>query len=159
MSLAFTKSKAASRKWAPLGSLPGMLFDERDRKLIESNRFHLVEGYAAFYARGEDGKKRHALLHRYLTNAPKGTEVDHRNGNRLDNRRDNLRVGTKAENRQNVLGVRSHSKSGVRGVRWHKQSRQWTARLTRDGKRYSLGYFNSIEEAGRAVQERLASWV
>lgn len=82
---------------------------------------------------------------------PKG-DIDHINGNRLDNRIENLRVVTRAENIQN--SVRTHSASGIRGVHKAKitprNKKPWKSSIVANGKLIRLGRFNTIEEAKTA---------
>lgn len=85
---------------------------------------------------------------------PEG-EVDHINGKRDDNRIANLRAVPRAENAKNKARYRSN-RSGVAGVYWHRQHRKWCAAVQVNGKRTTLGLFNSIEDA-RAARERAAS--
>jgi hypothetical protein len=80
-------------------------------------------------------------------------EVDHRDGNKLDNRRSNLRVVTHAENLQNRKGLDRNNKSGYRGVHWDKRDRKWLAHTRLKGKLYHLGSFDDVHEAGRAASE------
>lgn len=111
-------------------------------------------GSKAFYVRGnikEDGKYRTVRLHRWLLNPASHLVVDHINNNPLDNRKENLRIVTQAENNQNLKGAKKNSKSGIRGVRWHKKDRKWEARATLHGKLKTIGMFNSKEEAASAV--------
>ena len=83
-------------------------------------------------------------MHRLITGAESGMEVDHINGNRLDNRRCNLRVCTHAQNMMN------HRKSpdGIRGTR--KMKNRWHARIHFQGREIHLGAFGTREEAWRA---------
>jgi len=60
-----------------------------------------VHGYYATTSRCIGGKKIHLLMHRLILDAPKGFDVDHRNHNTLDNRRENIRVCTRKENLAN----------------------------------------------------------
>lgn len=76
-------------------------------------------------------------------------EVDHRDGNPLNNRQDNLRECTHAQNQKNVPRP-SHNTSGFKGVYWCKQSQKWRARIAIDGKCKHLGLFITAEEAGAA---------
>lgn len=95
------------------------------------------------------------LMHRVITEAPDGMEVDHINGDRLDNRRCNLRVCTK---QQNVLnqGKRSTNTSGYKGVTWRESKQRWVAQISirRDGKSATqyLGLFTDPAEASEVYK-------
>jgi len=73
-------------------------------------------------------------------------EIDHINGLRDDNRIENLRAATKAENQQNIGSARRHSKTGLLGASYHAGNR-WRAQIRVDGKKYYLGLFSSPEAA------------
>lgn len=77
-----------------------------------------------------------------------GGEVDHINGDRADNRINNLRDVPKSENARNV-GVGVRNTSGIMGVTWNKRSRRWSAQIFKGGKMTILGRFETIEEAAR----------
>jgi hypothetical protein len=103
-------------------------------------------------ARGD--AKKTILMHRVILKASERTEVDHINGNKLDNRRENLRVATKSQNLGNQK-IRSTNTSGFKGVNWKqwrkiRSSGAWTARISVGSKRIHLGYFSTAEEAARA---------
>lgn len=76
--------------------------------------------------------------------------VDHKNHDRLDCRRSNLRTCSRSQNMMNRRGKSSHSKSGIRGVFWHDG--RWVANLGIDGKRLRLGRFKSKAAAARCVK-------
>lgn len=78
--------------------------------------------------------------------------IDHRNGNALDNQRDNLRISTHAQNMQNQK-INSKNTSGFKGVGFRKDSGLWRARISVNGKRITLGHFNTAEEAAIAYNE------
>lgn len=111
----------------------------------------------SFYVQGNmsraSGYRGKVLLHRWITNAPKGMDVDHRDNNTLKNTDDNLRVVTRSENMQNRKGPQRTSSSGIRGVFWHKKSRKWRAQCGVNGKYFHIGLFETIEEAEKAVIE------
>jgi len=86
-------------------------------------------------------------------NAPRGMSVDHINGNKLDNRKENLRVCTHAENSRNSLRPRSNNKSGLRGVSWSKPLKKWIAQITFEGEKMKIGYFSDKTSAHLAYQE------
>jgi hypothetical protein len=77
-------------------------------------------------------------LHREIMNAPDGLEVDHIDGDGLNNRRSNLRLATRAENVRNMR-LPSHNTSGHKGVRWKASERRWQAFIKVDGKVKWLG--------------------
>lgn len=109
-----------------------------------------------FYASGEirkDGKRIKVRLHRFLVGASDNEDVDHKNHNKLDNRKTNIRKVTHAENHQNREKAQSNSHTGIRGVGWHKHSQKYFARIKVNRKSISLGYFDDIKEAEEAIVE------
>ena len=82
-----------------------------------------------------------------------GLEIDHINGDGLDNRRANLRLVTAAENHRNI-GLRKHNTSGFLGVTWSVRAKRWYAQIgtTVNGKRktISIGLFKTAEAANAA---------
>jgi len=89
-------------------------------------------------------------MHRQILNAPKGRIIDHKDGNGLDNREDNLRFATHSQNASNRPKFKSKTSSRYIGVSFKKESRRWTAYITCKGKRRWLGKFDSELEAARA---------
>ncbi len=96
------------------------------------------------------GKKTNISMHRQIMGFPEG-QVDHKNGDTLDNRRSNLRLATNAQNRQNQHEARSDSTTGIRGVTYDRERRLYRAHATLDGRHRFLGYHKSIELAAEAV--------
>jgi|DEB0MinimDraft_6_1074348.scaffolds.fasta_scaffold40712_3 hypothetical protein len=80
-----------------------------------------------------------------------GETIDHINGNRTDNRIENLRLATKAQNVRNS-GLRRDNKSGVKGVSYRKASKSWRGQVCFEGKCYSAGSFRSKDECAEAVR-------
>jgi len=80
-------------------------------------------------------------------------QVDHKDGNTLDNQRRNLRTATVAKNQQNrQKRVRCSSK--FKGVCWHKGTSKWLARITPpDQKQALLGSYDDEETAAKAYNE------
>lgn len=123
-----------------------------DASRVLAHPWHLgAQGYPCSTFRLPDGTWASMTLHKFLISPPPGLQVDHINGNKLDNRRCNLRIATNGQNSANK-GPRRDAKSGIKGVRWHKNSRMWQARITLDGHTRSLGYFRAIEDAAMAFE-------
>lgn len=72
--------------------------------------------YASKHVKRPDGKWRPIFLHRLIVNAAAGMEVDHINGDGLDNRRSNLRICTHAQNSRNSRSVNPNKTSKYKGV-------------------------------------------
>jgi hypothetical protein len=113
------------------------------------------QGYAIRH--DKDGKKyRTVYLHREIVGlVPPEHEVIFRNGDRLDCRRENLRVVSKQEARQHHRRARSNSKSGIKGLRYNRRPRTWSVDLYRDGQAKRVGTFWTLKEAKEAHQEAL----
>src|SRR5262249_39337652 len=88
-------------------------------------------------------------LHRFILNAPPSVEVDHVNGDSLDNRRGNLRYSTRAQNNRNRGRTRAN-KSGFKGVSRQRGGGGFRAQMTRDGVVYYLGKFSTAIDAALA---------
>lgn len=130
---------------------------ERAKEFVNSWRLCFSVTGKTFYVVGHmvqsEGKRQEMRLHRWLTNAPDGLEVDHFNHDGLNNIDENLRVVTSADNKQNKKGPHKNSKSGIRGVYWIERDKKYVAKINIDGRRVHLGYFNNISEAERVAVE------
>jgi hypothetical protein len=76
--------------------------------------------------------------------------LDHINGNKADNRIENLRAATYSQNGMN-RGSNSNSTTGVKGVYWYKNINKWRAIVQLNYKQHHAGYFDTKEEAAAAV--------
>lgn len=123
------------------------LVDAQDYEWLSRWRWNLVQGYAA---RRND--KSTVYMHREILGLGRGNglECDHINGDRLDNRRVNIRIVTHAQNQQNMRSYRT-SASGIRGIYWHRRDRKWKAKAQLYGRVYHVGSFESKEEAAAAI--------
>lgn len=84
---------------------------------------------------------------------PKGYEVDHINGVRSDNRIVNLRLVTHKQNMENRHRARTDNISGEKGVQWKERDGKFQAIIGHQGKKISLGYFLTVDEARIAYVE------
>jgi hypothetical protein len=89
-------------------------------------------------------------MHRDITNAPDDLFVDHRNGNSLDNRKDNLRLATNSQNNCNSIIDKSKTTSRYRGVVVRKKYGRCFAQIRFQGKPHYLGSFDSEIDAAKA---------
>lgn len=129
------------------------IIDEDDAHIVDPYRWCCDSlGYFRRKRRAGEGKGfSSVLMHREILNAPAGVDVDHINGDPSDNRRANLRVATRSQNRVNT-GLQSNNTSGYKGVSWRVKHQKWQAAISRiepRGMRF-LGHFDSAIEAARA---------
>lgn len=89
-------------------------------------------------------KKRKVYLHRAIMGDPDGFDVDHRDGDGLNNRRSNLRKATTSQNLRNQR-IRSDNTSGLKCV--SLSHGKWRARITVNGKTKTIGRFPTPEAA------------
>ena len=109
-----------------------------------------IEGNFRVYTRI---KKDKIILHRLLTNCPKGLVVDHINGNSLDNRKSNLRICTRSQNNLNSGKPKTKiCSSKYIGVAWDGRikSKPWKAIASVKDKTIHIGYFSSQLKSARA---------
>lgn len=108
-------------------------------------------GYAARGAT-KNGKNISVYMHRQIMNAPKGQMVDHKDGNSLNNLRENLRLCKSIQNQRNSK-IPKNNTSGFKGVTWYKPSKRWRAQITLKNQCIYLGYFIEKIDAAKAYNE------
>lgn len=87
------------------------------------------------------------LMHRgYLPE-----QIDHIDGNGLNNDIENLRAATQVQNQHNK-GTQKNNTSGFKGVSWNKQAKKWRAQIWFDGKSHHLGFSDTPEAAHEAYK-------
>lgn len=136
-----------------------LLNSARAEILIDACDLELID-VGIWTVKTERGGRRYAVrmingkivrLHRHITDAPDGADVDHADGNGLNNRRLNLRVCTRSQNNYNT-SIRKDNRSGFKGVYRHKAkgTNVWRARIKVAGRLIELGVFESAEAAAAA---------
>jgi hypothetical protein len=134
----------------PLANNKGVaIVDDADYDRLNARRWcNNGHGYAVRTQRDSDGHARRIYLHHEVLGVPSPDVIDHINGNKLDNRRANLRVVTPSENLQNVRHPSRNNKSGFLGV--SKDGRRWRAQLRVNKRQVHVGLFGTPEEAHQA---------
>ena len=99
--------------------------------------------------------KKHYLLHRVIFMMHYGylpDYVDHIDGNRSNNKIENLRPATLNQNAQNAK-LRKDSISGIKNVSWNKVDKSWKVRIQVNNKRITIGQFKDLELAALVAEE------
>jgi hypothetical protein len=120
------------------------LVDDEDYERIAAHRWHMHSNGHPNRWTWVNGVKRRIAMQRELLGNPMGI-IDHANGNRLDNRRENLRICTAAQNAWNCRAVRGKRIKGVQ-----MSGDRWRARIRIDGHLTHLGSFATEWEAALA---------
>jgi hypothetical protein len=128
-------SKADPRKWQ-------LTFNTSDAK-------RLYYAKKNFNGRGGKQWKMHRLIMLLRGYVIEGFEIDHKDGNTLNNRFSNLRLATSSQNKTS-RGVRADNRIGYKGVGKNPNGTKYTSYIIRDGKKKSLGSYSSPDEAALA---------
>ena len=132
------------------------LVDDEDYDLIMQWKWWNKEGYAIreteINKHGERRKRKRFYMHRLINKTPDGMEVDHINGDKLDNRKENLRTCTRHQNIINRCSFKGAS-SKFKGVLWNVKLNKWRARIRLNKKDFHLGYFVHEKDAARAYND------
>ncbi len=114
-----------------------------------------TQSYRAERAQTVNGKNRLILMHRQIIQAPDGVQVDHWNGDTLDNRLENLRLATRTQNCRNAR-IRKDNTSGYKGVTFNKRSGKWRFQIQIGGGKRLWGYRGTALDASEEYN-RLAA--
>lgn len=126
------------------------IVDAADYEWLMKQKWRMhPKGYAR--RRGER-RGQDIFMHREIMGTPAGMDTDHISGDRLDCRRSNLRICTRAQNIQNQLPKEGFS-SKYKGVFWAARSKKWCAQIKVAGRSSHLGYFSSEADAAAAYDE------
>ncbi len=125
------------------------LVDDEDYDRLNQLRWHANWTGRKWYA--HRGNKP-ICMHHLILDVDEGMEIDHRNGDGLDNRRQNLRVCTTQQNNFNRT-VNKNNKLGIKGVSWHSQTKKFRAQIMCSGERIYIGGFDTAFSADVAYRE------
>ena len=156
------RAKITSKE-IPLTQGKAAIVDDQDFEWLTRYKWCAHKNRNTFYAirqsSRKNGKQTKILMHRELLGLKSGDpwECDHKDGDGLNNRRDNLRFATRAQNHQNARSDRLYAKhptsSRFKGVCWHRGCAKWQAQIWVEGRQTHLGYFDSETEAAHAYDD------
>lgn len=124
------------------------LIGQDDFDLIRPHKWRLTQdGY--LLTSHPENRQTGIYMHRLIMNAPKEMQVDHINGNKLDNRRRNLRVCTKHQNLYNADACKNRRRGKWKGYS-QRENGKFAARIKANHRLIYLGEFNTEENAAQA---------
>ena len=138
------------------------IVDDEDYKRINKYKWHTTKDTNVFYAKthvrvkDENFKIKNKVIGMQMLvlnltmSSTRKMDIDHRDGDGLNNKKNNLRLATHA---QNIMNQRLNkvNTSGYKGVSWHRN--KWRAQIKKDGKRHHLGLFTCLIKAAKAYDE------
>lgn len=135
------------------GSKRQSMYDLADHAFVVAHQWHIANGYVTRNLPGGRGRARPTRLHREVLGLRPGDEeiIDHINGNRLDNRKANLRIASTKLNSENRAILNGVGTSRYRGVCWDKSRQRWKAYTRMAGRMCNVGYFSTEQEAADAI--------
>jgi hypothetical protein len=126
--------------------------DKEDYEIANHPSWYpLISDHRVYFTRSISERKT-LLLHRVIMSAPKGVEVDHRDGNTLNCKKRNLRLCDHFQNQRNMRKGKSN-KSGYKGVSWRSRYGKWRAVITDHGRHIELGLFDDPKIAHEAYKK------
>lgn len=128
-----------------LGSKGYAVISDQDYEMVTERSWHKSKRGYAVNDSNRNGNRKVIYLHQFILGKKDGFEIDHKNGDKLDNRRENLRYLTRSHNAINSKPRNSYS--GVTGVTWFSRDQKWRAHIMINGKQIHLGYFEDKAEA------------
>jgi len=133
-------------KKIPLTQNKYCIIDDIDFDLISKYKWCFNNTGYAVRGQRRGNKTLIINMHRFIMNCPDNQEVDHINNDKLDNRRENLRICSRSENARNIKKP-LHNTSGFKGVSWRSDRKRWRAYLTYNNKYIHLGHFITKKQA------------
>lgn len=136
----------------PLTNGKFAIVDDEDFEKVSVYKWRFDGRYATTVIDKESQRK--VYMHRLITNAATGELIDHKNGDRLDNRKENLRIASFRENAANCR-LHAHNTTGYKGVyRFSRGNKRWRASITFNDKQLSLGYYDNPIDAAKAYNAK-----
>jgi hypothetical protein len=146
-------------KQIPLTKGQFALVDDEDFEFLNQWKWNAYKSKYSYYARrsakksdGAHYKNRNVIfMHNVILGTKNGLVGDHKDGNGLNNQRENLRMATRS---QNTANKRAYGKSKYLGVYFDTTARKWRATIKNNDKVLCLGRFYLEEDAAKAYDKK-----
>jgi len=123
----------------------GCIYNNKTKSFIGWEDYN---GYLRCKFKGKNQRMHRIVYETFCGKIREGYEIDHKNRDKADNRIENLREATKSQNQANKL-MSDKNTSGFVGVNYREDIKKWRTEISIDGKKITLGCFNTAIEAAR----------
>ena len=140
------------KAYVPLTQGKEAIIDKEDIDKVSQYTWFAVKNgcrYATTAARNAENRVVNIAMHRLIMDNPVGFEIDHVDGDGLNNTKLNLRLATRQQNAFNLKKPKNNT-SGFKGVSWCQASNRWKATISVNRVRHHLGFYNTKEQAYQA---------
>lgn len=130
--------------------------DDADFEALVQHKWYARKSGRRFYA----ARRRPAsggciiYVHRVILRCPAGMQIDHKDGDGLNNTRENLRIVTCSENQRGRIRKPIGKSSQFRGVCWQRRDKKWWAQIKHSGRTIHIGRFENEIDAARAYDDK-----
>ena len=128
------------------------LVDDEDFKRISMFEWYAAKNRHTWYARRSINKTRYIGMHHEVMRTSSSVQHDHKNGNGLDNRKDNLRPCNHSQNRMNCRKIKGTT-SKYKGVSFNKKDKRWCVTIGLNNRHFFVGNFTDEKEAALAYNK------
>ena len=128
-----------------------ILVDDENYEWLNQYKWTLNAKYANTKIK-INNKRKSKYIHRLIMNEPENMQIDHIDGNGLNNQKNNLRIVTQSQNQMNKISAKNSS-SQYKGVCFVKSRNKWLSSICINKRNYNLGNFKNEEDAARAYNE------
>ena len=130
------------------------LVDDEDFDTLSRLKWHAIKAKDTVYGVRRESSGKYLMMHRFvlrINGMDKDGVIDHRNRNGLDNRKENLRIGTHSQNCHNQK-MHCDKMIPVKGVTWDKSRQKYMTGIHVEGRQIFLGRFDALDDAAKAYQ-------
>lgn len=128
--------------------------DLEDYERLHKYSWYLKSKSNSMYSVRFITRTKSVYMHHDILKSHPGMIIDHIDGNGLNNKKENLRIGTYQQNAQNARKTNKDTTSKYKGVHYRKPMKKWVARIGVNYKRISLGYYVLEKEAALAYNTK-----
>lgn len=129
------------------------IIDDEDYEKVCTKKWYAHKRTGKYYAESGGINGRY-MLHIFVMGLENGVLLDHKDGDSLNNQKENLRVCTRQQNSYNKKPYSTAPIAGIKGISLNKKSKRWRAQIQKDKKKIYIGVYSNYLDAAKAYNEK-----